>query len=152
MWYMFDLSVVSFVLSIESIYFLIGAHKQQVWFLYFGEYNVMGSCVCMWERETISACVVLSQLCFLPCSSQPCEACRENVSHGVIMTNLPRPQPPISSTIFLHSISMPCHPRLCFFSICPSESCFSYFIALLNLAAQKLLGLEQLRIIANVMV
>ncbi len=82
-------------------------------------------CLCERKRDVLCLCCAFSAVLSGFGHSLPCEACRENVSHGVIMTNPPpHTQPPIFSLLHHHGI--PTIPI--FFSICPQWegriSCF----------------------------
>lgn len=61
------------------------------------------------ERDILCLCCAFSAVLSGFGHSLPCEACRENVSHGVIMTNPPpHTQSPFSSSIFLPITWRPC--------------------------------------------
>lgn len=86
-------------------------------------------CLCEWERDVLCLCCAFSAVLSGFGHSLPCEACRENVSHGVIVTNPPpHSQPPFSSSI-PPPITMACRPCPFFSPIRPqSESRISCFL------------------------
>lgn len=71
-----------------------------------GDIECFGAfCVC----ERLRSCCAFSAVLSGFGHSLPCEACRENVSHGVIVTNpLPHTQPPV----FLLHFFLSCHHDL----------------------------------------
>lgn len=102
-------------------------------FLAVETWNVMVPCVSL--RDVLCLCCAFSAVLSGFGHSLPCEACRENVSHGVIMTNLlPHPKSPFSSsTFFPLSVTMAMQLCLFFPPIPPqSEGRISCFFALLN--------------------
>lgn len=91
--------------------------------------------LCERERDVLCLCCAFSAVLSSFGHSLPCEACRENVSHGVIMTNPPpHTQPPFSSSIFspLHHHDNRTMPSFSPLLVYNQEARFLVFFALLN--------------------